>query len=52
MSKYHGFSMPIAMVRAHMRRLPTGILVCSCLLALMGVITLYSVAGMSFDPWA
>jgi rod shape determining protein RodA len=44
--------MYIAMAKAHFRRLPTGILVCSCLLALLGVMTLYSVAGMSFDPWA
>lgn len=52
MSKYHGFSMYTALVKGHLRRLPTGILVCSCLLALLGVMTLYSVAGMSFDPWA
>ncbi len=48
----HGLSLYLAMVRGHVRRLPTGILLCSCTLALLGVMTLYSVAGMSFDPWA
>ncbi|MFM7622698.1 MAG: FtsW/RodA/SpoVE family cell cycle protein, partial [Alphaproteobacteria bacterium] len=52
MSRYHGFSMYIAMAKGHLARLPTGILVCCGLLALLGVMTLYSVAGMSFDPWA